>query len=253
MLLRAAIPGGGLPRCLLVAGLLAAALSAAPLSTSAAGYQRVGNSMVLMLSADHSNVVLVPAAGVEKQSYDPAADAAALGAIVSPTSSSAKLATAGSEVVPRSVTGGCGGNCVSGRGSITACPPGGSCAALVAQFYSNWLTSNPSFWSVCQTVNGTSSAYWAGTNPYNATSIDLSDHWSEGGVAVSVSFPGGVGITGGGSDAYWGPRSVANNWQIYHTFNGIKFCSNFELGPPSETASTTAQFSYAFYSTTAYS
>lgn len=234
---------------------LIAVLAAPTVLVSAATTRTVGQSVVLYLAPDHSSAVLVPAPGVSKQTYSVRRDLQALGVRLAPLST-----TNSQRASSFSVRSKMGGTVSSGSflpmtltsttlyasASIPTCPPGGQCSSTGVSFNTSWNGS--AGWWVA-TINfgpGQSQGAWWGCCPWNADVMYLSDTWSVGGLAVSVSVPGGAGFSGSGSSASWS-GSAANQWLITHAFSGIQFTNWWGLCCPSESASTTAQFGGSFY------
>ena len=253
-------------------GLLGAAtlisLMALPVVPASAGQAQptvVGHSRILFLSADKKNAVLVPLPGVAKADYDPDTDARALGIVVPVAelgtssgvlSQSRRISAVGGGGAAASNAG--GGHKVktastmSASNTIWTCPSGGSCANTQARF-STTVTAT-SCGNCNATISfdpGSSHSDWWGLNPYNATSMALSDVWRVSGIAISVSFPWGAGISGSGDQAQWS-ASVANTYLIDHNFNGIVFSSCCLIYGPYESATATSQFGSQFWTTTAY-
>ena len=223
------------------------------MTASASAQPRAGHSLILFLSADRSNAVLIPAPGVSKTAYDPNRDARLLGigtatqtapATTSSVSFSAQPTSASSP--SRTVTS---SQTLSASNSIWTCPPGGSCANTGTNF-STGVTWHSGIQGTA-TFAGQSHADWWGCCPYNATNMYLSDTWRVGGLAVSVSFPPGVGISGSGDQANWSSGAVGNTWYINHYFNGIQFSSYVLVCCASESSTGESQFGSNFYSTTA--
>lgn len=236
------------------------AVPAVPASASSALNPRALQSRVVYLSPDRNFAVLVPLAGVSKQSYSASNDLLALGVPLGPqsltSSANASQLTASATrfgrtiaiVQPQFFTQ---TTTLSGSNSIWTCPPGGSCSNTGAWF-STTVTADSGWWSGTMSFSpGNSQAAWWGCCPWNATTMYLSDSWSVSGLSVSVtiSMPPGLGLSGSGSNASWS-SSVNNVWLIDHGFNGIQF-SGIVVCCPSESATATSQFGGYFRSTTA--
>lgn len=98
-------------------------------------------------------------------------------------------------------------------------PPGGSAGTISVTF------SSTASYPVAETwvsFSGRSAAAWGGPTPKYAKSVRLVDHWHADGLAVSVGYPSGVGMTGSGQDAYWDDIDTAT-WNVQHNFSNVKF------------------------------
>jgi len=122
---------------------------------------------------------------------------------------------------------------LTGFNSETITPPGGSSGEIEVGF-STLYTPSCGFLSCSIYINGgTSYADWLGSTPFNARSITLTDKISTGGFAVSVSVPSGVGFSVSGSTVSL-TSTVSNNWEINHSYSGIRFKSYILLTGPSQ-------------------
>ncbi len=131
---------------------------------------------------------------------------------------------------------------ISNSATKTITPPGGSAGPEWIGFNTD-VTTTASWWNAF--FNGWSEDEWQGTNPFNCTSVSLSDQYYTGGVGISVSYPIGVGISGSGSSANWS-ASVKNTYYIYHQFNNIEFAG--AITDVGQNESGTFQFGSSFYS-----
>jgi hypothetical protein len=77
--------------------------------------------------------------------------------------------------------------------------------------------------TVWREVDGESETFWAGTSPqYNSSKIKLAESWKFGGIAITVSLPGGVGFSGVGSTIKWsGSDNSGNHWRMGHIYSGL--------------------------------
>jgi len=122
---------------------------------------------------------------------------------------------------------------LTGFNSETITPPGGSSGEIEVGF-STLYTPSCGFLSCSIYINGGKSyADWLGFTPFNARSITLTDKISTTGVAVSVSVPSGVGFSVSGSTVSL-TSTVSNNWEINHSYSGIRFKSYILLTGPSQ-------------------
>jgi hypothetical protein len=142
------------------------------------------------------------------------------------------------------VNAGCGWpNCdpaqLAGTYTKTITPPGGTSGNITVHFESTADYPHPESWV---NFDGSSYAKWLGSTPYNATSVQLSDHWHVDGIGVTVSVP--PGFSGGGGDLYL-TNTVTNNWKVTHTFNNLHF--NCLCWGVAEDATATFQFGTSFY------
>lgn len=73
------------------------------------------------------------------------------------------------------------------------------------------------------TFRGTSAASWGGATPYYADSINQSDTFSFNyvGLNASISYPPGLGFSGGNSSATITYPEIKNQWRYDHTYSGI--------------------------------
>jgi hypothetical protein len=95
--------------------------------------------------------------------------------------------------------------------------------AFVRTEFESDVVYNGGVFKVWREVDGESETFWAGTSPqYNSSKIQLEESWRFSGVAVSVSVPGGVGFSGGGSTIRWsGSDTSGNHWWMGHTYSGL--------------------------------
>lgn len=111
---------------------------------------------------------------------------------------------------------------LNGYKSATIVPPGGGSGIVVTQFSSNVVGSQL---DTVATVSGSSSAKWLGGNPFNASSISLTDTlWanSVGVTSVNVGSGIGAGISVSGSTITYS-NTVSSNWQNIHNYSGWQF------------------------------
>jgi hypothetical protein len=66
------------------------------------------------------------------------------------------------------------------------------------------------------------------------------------GIAISVSFPFGVGISLDGSGITY-TSSVANNWENLHYYSNVKFSTAVAMRGPYQKDSDSLTFGYATY------
>ncbi|MCZ1264254.1 hypothetical protein [Paenibacillus tundrae] len=73
------------------------------------------------------------------------------------------------------------------------------------------------------TFSGTSYTAWTGSSPQSATKINQSDNFSYNyvGTSATISWPPGIGFTGGGSSASITYPELSNKWRYDHTYSGI--------------------------------
>lgn len=73
------------------------------------------------------------------------------------------------------------------------------------------------------TFSGTSYTAWLGSNPVNATKINHTDNFSYNyvGTSATISWPPGIGFTGGGSSASVTYPELSNAWRYDHKYSGI--------------------------------
>jgi len=131
---------------------------------------------------------------------------------------------------------------LSNSTSSSITPPGGTTDRIKNSFSSSVSYPKYETWA---RYSGSSSSYWLGINPVNATSVTHRDHWWVSGLSISVTYPPGVGIEGSGSSAVWEGK-VNGNWRIDHYFSGIQF-NGMVIYRAYESITSTFQFGTTFY------
>lgn len=132
---------------------------------------------------------------------------------------------------------------LNGYKSSTILPPGGASGIVATQFRTNVVGSQL---DTVATLSGTSSAKWLGGNPFNASSISLTDTlWANslGVTTVNVGSGLGAGISVVGSTITYS-NTTSSTWQNVHNYSGWQFSGLLLNVNQSATAS------YRFGSTT---
>lgn len=75
-------------------------------------------------------------------------------------------------------------------------------------------------------IDGNSSSFWSGSDPFYASSIDQSDKFgcSYIGASVDITYPPGVGFSGSGSSCTLTyPQLVGDYYSYYHSYGTVNF------------------------------
>jgi hypothetical protein len=135
---------------------------------------------------------------------------------------------------------------LSSSSSITRTPPGGSAGTLQSKGYS--YVQVPFFETSATYTNNAAHTYWLGSSPFNASSIKLSETWSNSGVSISLSFPLGAGFSGTGGSTT-DTTSVSHNWQVNSYVDTVKF-SAFDIYRVRHTVAGKFQFGTTAFTVT---
>jgi hypothetical protein len=109
-------------------------------------------------------------------------------------------------------------------------------------------------WKVFYEAEGSSMTYWTGDIPQsNSDVIELAESWTFGGAGISVSFPGGVGVSGSGSTITWSGNDggTGTHWYLVHIYSGYRAESWFWLTSLRQTSTGSHLLDCAWVSSTA--
>lgn len=149
-------------------------------------------------------------------------------ATLSPSGSS--VATAG--VIPL-IGVGYGTYHMSATGYVNITPPGGQKSDSQADFTSS--VNCGGIITITCTIGGTSDEYWWGGSPVNYTTGGIVNTWWANGLAISASYPAGLGISGTSSSVSQTPMD-RNNWYLNESFGGIGFSTYWVITSVDESA-----------------
>lgn len=187
------------------------------------GTQVVGTSEVTYVDPAGQVLVLHPRRDLtDKSAYDPDADAAV-----------ARLGRASSSGDVSILSSSCqfARNLAASK-SMEAWAPGKPHSTVYVSFSTafnfgiNGLTG--AITDYC--ISGHSLVRWYGSDPVNGALIGLTDTWHASGLAISGSYPGGVGFSGSGDTITFFPGNASNTWKEDHYYSGVHFTGLVLLG-----------------------
>jgi len=129
---------------------------------------------------------------------------------------------------------------LSATGTKIITPAGGSRAGLYDAFSSSVTVA-----STYTNLHGTSQGVWEGSSPLDASKISLVDSISTTGIGLSFN-AGPIGVDfGHSSDSWTYSTSLANNYNLSHSYSGLQFGG--AVLTVSESSQVTANFGSASY------